>query len=65
MKLLPLFDLEISVKVFEQASIFPYNLHTMYGIAFKLHTLVQCHELTLYNKFHNSDLNTYDIIAPF
>ena len=56
MKLLPLFDLEILVKVFEKASIFTYNFHTMYAIAFKLHTPVQCHELTLYNKLHNSEL---------
>ena len=37
----------------------------MYAIAFKLHTLVQCHKVTLYNKFHNSDFKIYEIIAPF
>ena len=48
----------------EQANIYPYNLHTMYAIAFKLNTLVQYHKMTLYNKFHNSELNIYEIIVP-
>ena len=34
----------------------------MYAIAFKL---LQCHYVTLYNKFDNSELNTNEIIAPF
>ena len=37
----------------------------MYAITFKLHTLVQCHKVSLYNKFHNSELNIYEMIAPF
>ena len=41
------------------------NSITFYAIAFKLHTLVQCHKVTLYNKFYNSDTNIYEIIAPF
>ena len=37
----------------------------MYAIAFKLHTLIQCHEVILYTKFHNSEFNIIEIIAPF
>ena len=34
----------------------------MYAIAIKLHTLVQCHKVTLLNKFHNTELNINEII---
>ena len=37
----------------------------MYAIAIKLLTIVQCHKVTLLSKFHNYELNTYEIIALF
>ena len=58
MKLLPFFYLDF----------FFVNVNyliTVYAIAFKLHILIQCHKVTLYNKFHNSEPNIYEIIAPF
>ena len=35
----------------------------MYAVASKLDSLVQYHEVTLYNKFHNFELNNYEIIT--
>ena len=37
------------------------NSIIMFATAFKLHTLVQCHYVTLYIKFHNSELNINEI----
>ena len=41
------------------------NSKSFYTIDFKLHTLINCHKVTLYIKFHNSWLNIYEIMQLF
>ena len=60
-KLLPIFTQKFRLNLFISVN----NLRTMYAIAFKLHTPVQCHKVTIYSKFHNSDFNINEIIALF
>ena len=55
----------VGVKLLVKLFISINNSLSMYPIAFKIHTLVQCHEGILYTKFHNSELIINEIIELF
>ena len=42
-----------------------YNSKTISALDFKLHKLIQCLKMTLYNMFHNSEINIHQIMSPF